>query len=149
MFLVLWVPGCFPDRYPVGPEESVTRRPQVSFISPFEGDYVQADSLDVIEIWFDMLMDESSVSEKFNLSLVVGDEPGTELNNINQMDQSKSEPDFLVLCRGDLGSFYSWDRGESWIFWGSLAEIAVKMLKIDPANASTIYALNDSILLKS
>jgi photosystem II stability/assembly factor-like uncharacterized protein len=144
-----WLYGCFPDRFPVSPEEYETRRPQVGFVVPANGDTVSYNTLNVLNIWFDELMDHNTIYNTVSLSLTTNDEAWTKVNFISHINQSQTKSNFLVMSRDAPGCFYSTDFGNTWIFQKSLAELNINSMHIDPVNSSIIYATTDSVILKS
>ena len=161
--------GCAPNRPPGDPEDLETRRPKVAYVLPplgssvpgeedtlstdvmlVSGDTLLAGSKqDTLQIWFDELMVESSIKEAFSLHMTITEEPWTILSSVNVLDLSPSNPDMLVVSRREKGALLSLDAGESWHFFRSLAGYRVTLLRIDPEDASTIYAEANSLLLKS
>jgi len=146
---LITIVGCFPDRQPVGPEESATRRPQVSHVVPFEGDLISSDSVEIINIWFDHLMDQNTIPNTISLSLTTSAEEWTNIDFINHLDQSRVTPQALAISRGQQGSFYSENNGTIWRFIPSLAEQVMNFIKFDPENAELLYAASDTSLLIS
>jgi hypothetical protein len=146
LILLYSISGCVKDRQPTNPQQYETRRPEIAFMIPVDGDNVSTDS---IVVYFDELMNEASVSEKFSVSLVVEDEPWRQLSSVAAMAQSQSSPSLLYMARRERGAFYSEDGGESWRFSMGLAQHVVSILRIDPENVSVIYAITDSGLMKS
>jgi len=150
MFLsVLNFPACYPDRFPVSPETYETRRPQVGFVFPQNGDTVSTDTLQSLSIWFDEIMEENTVSDRVLLSLATADEPWTGLNAVKYASPSLTASNYFVLNRENQGSFYSNDGGGSWNFFKPLAELTLNFLKIDPQNDNILYANSDLSLIKS
>lgn len=161
--------GCAPNRPPGDPEDLETRRPKVAYILPPLGSsvlgeedtlstdvmLVAGDSLldaskyDTLQAWFDELMDESSIEKAFSLYISVTEEPWAMLSSVSALDLSISNPDMLVVGRRERGALMSLDSGESWQFLRSLAGYRVTLLRIDPEDDSTIYAVANSLLLKS
>jgi len=148
-FAGLCLNGCFPERFPVSPEEYETRRPQVGFVIPANGDTVSAYTFNVLNIWFDEIMDENTIHNTVSLSLTTSDEAWTKVDFINHIDQSQTESNFLVMSRDARGCFYSADFGNIWIFMKSLAELNINSIHIDPVNPSLIYATMDSVIMQS
>ncbi len=166
VLITLMLVGCFPERHPTNPLQYETRRPQIAYFVPMRGVYIvdDGDSLlldpttpagepiaeaDAIQIWFDELMDQSSIGRAFRLTLAVQEAPWTRLGSVGAAAMSASDPHFLLVGLQKKGAFYSSDGGTSWKFLLSLAQRSVKFFQIDPTNPATIYADTDSTLLKS
>jgi photosystem II stability/assembly factor-like uncharacterized protein len=149
LIVSIYVLGCFPDRYPVTPEQYETRRPKIGYVIPSDGDSVTNNASLLIQVWFDELMNHQSVEQKFAMTLVSHEETWTQITSVKSLTQSKTEPNLLYLSRQNKGAFFSTDLGNSWRFLETLAEMRVNELNIDPTNSSIIYALTDSMLLKS
>ncbi len=147
ILVLLLITGCFPDRRPLEPIDIETRRPQIAYMIPEDGDSATAEIR--VEIWFDELMDISSIHRTYLMSLAMREEPWTTISSVSALDQSRTNPDLLFLGQRERGAFYSQDGGDSWIFVRGLAEYIVKIIRIDPENAATIFAASDSTLLKS
>jgi len=149
IFSILKFPACYPDRFPVSPEEYETRRPQVGFVLPQSGDSVATDTLQSLSIWFDEIMDENTVSSRVTLSLATSDEAWASLNAIKYAAPSLTAANYFVINREDQGSFYTDDGGSNWIFFKALAEYTLNFLKIDPHNENILFASSDLSILKS
>jgi len=146
LYMTFWGSGCFPDRQPVSPEESTTRRPQVSHVIPFEGEIRSSDSVEMVNIWFDHLMDQNTLDNTISLSLTTSAEEWTNLDFINHLDQSIVAPQNLAISRNDQGSFFSNSQGSIWRFVPSLAEQVLNFIKFDPENSEILYAASDTTL---
>ena len=149
ILIILNILSCFPDRFPVSPEEYTTRRPKVVYVTPIDGDSISNENFSSMTVWFDELMNTQSVENMFSLHIVVGQEPWSNISSVRTLAQSKSEPDLLYLGRQEKGAFYSSDRGHTWHFLESMAEYKINQIKIDPNSSSILYVLTDTLLLKS
>jgi photosystem II stability/assembly factor-like uncharacterized protein len=149
LLVVVTMSACSRNRFPVSPEAYETRRPQVGFVLPADGDTVSVDSLSTITIWFDELMNHGTMPETVTLSLTISGDAWESLNYMNHLSQSRTNADFLVASRDNPGSFYSTDQGNSWLFIKGLAERIIKFIVIDQNDASVLYAATNSELLKS
>ncbi len=143
----LFLNGCYPDRHPVSPQEYSTHRPDVLYKIPAEGDSVNTDMK--VELWFDGLMDLTSLEDAFSVSLTVADEPWNVITTALAADQSYSNSQKLFLSITNRGALYSDNNGMSWQFINSLANTQIRKFKIDPQNDALIYALTTSKILKS
>lgn len=158
--------GCFPDRHPTNPLEFETRRPQVAYFAPMAGAFIVDDSdsllldpktmqgemaskANSVQIWFDELMEQESISPAFELSLAVDEEAWTKIQSVAALAQSQDNPNFMLVGLRNRGALFSNDGGASWNFMNSLADRTIKFFQIDPQNSSSIYADTDSTLLKS
>ncbi len=139
--------GCYPDRHPVSPEEYNTRRPKIIYNIPATGDSVYQEMQ--VDTWFDWLMESTSVENAFSLSMIVAEEMWTTISTAATMDQSYSDPQKLYLALQKRGAFISENNGQDWKFISGLAEQRINEIKIDPQNITIIYALSDSLFLKS
>ncbi len=146
ILIIYSISGCVKDRQPTNPQQHETRRPKIAFLIPVDGDTVVTDS---IVVYFDELMNQATVSEKFSVSLVVDNEPWTRLASVAALAQSRTDPDLLFMARRERGAFFTENRGESWRFSPGLSQYIVSKLRIDPENASVIFAITDNGLMKS
>ena len=144
---VVILSGCYPERHPISPEDYAPRRPKVLYQIPAAYDSVER--LVDVEVWFDQLMNTASVEDAFSLSLVVADESWNAVTTASAMAQSLSEPQIMYLALQNKGAFLSDDGGQSWRFLEALAGEKINQFVIDPQNASTVYALKDTLILKS
>lgn len=146
LIFIYSISGCIKDRQPTNPQQYETRRPEIAYMIPADGDTVATDS---IVAYFDELMNQTSVNEKFSVSLVVDHEPWTQLTSVAALAQSKTNPGFFCMARRERGAFFSENGGESWKFAHELSPYTVFLLRVDPENESFIYAITDNGLMKS
>ena len=145
--MALMISGCFPDRRPLAPVESETRRPEIAYMKPVDGEQVSRET--DIELWFDELMDIPTIENAFGMSIVVEEEPWNHIQSVATLDQNPSDPSQLFLGRRERGALRSSDGGDTWQFVRALAAFTIGLVRFDPANASVIYVATDSVLLKS
>ena len=98
--LFLSMNGCFKDRQPTNPLQYETRRPDVAYVIPADGDTVSTDS---IIVYFDEKMDGATVEDALTVSLVVDNKPWTQLSSVAALAQSQSDPNLLFLSRRERG----------------------------------------------
>jgi len=146
--LVFSLTACAPDRHPYDPIEMETRRPGVSLILPAEGNVVSADT--AVNVYFDEIMDISSVERAFSLDLVLSEDSlWTNISDIASFDIANETSGKAVLTRGEKGGFFAESDGNGWGFARSLSSLKISKISFDPYDSSTLYALTDTSLIKS
>lgn len=143
--------SCFKDRFPVGPKEYETRRPEINYSIPSNDEHA-VDTLDKgqpIVVWFDELMDTTTLSQALTVQLIADDYPWESINSIAYLDQNVDNPDELYLARMEKGAFHTMDRGVSWNFVPGLAGYEVSIIKANPGNSAELFAAVDSGLVRS
>lgn len=143
--MILW--RCFPDRRPVDPIELETRRPEIAYTLPVNGDTIVTNS--VIEIWFDEIMNTTSLINSLSVDLSVAENQWAEISSVAALAQSIANPDLLFSALRDKGLFYSTNSGTSWRFQTSTAETKILFIQVDPVNPSLIYINTTQALMRS
>jgi len=145
LLMVYYLAGCFPNRAPTDPNFKAkdVRRPAVEHHVPLK-DATGVSRSTTITIWFDELMDETSVRDNFEVW------PDAQVDSIQTIAVALQEPDIMYVGRVSQGVFKSTDGGESWR-WMSVVtpRMTVRDLAIDPSNPEVVYAATDSGVFKS
>jgi len=150
VLLLMGVPvaqfGCFPDRVVTEPDYRGhdVRRPTIVYTVPLNG-AVDVDPGTKITVWFDELMDETTIPSNFFLW------PGVSLDSVQQVAFCPSNANVLYATRVREGIFTSEDGAETWRWLSSHPfDLPVVDLEISRQNTKLFYALTaDSGLFRS
>jgi photosystem II stability/assembly factor-like uncharacterized protein len=146
--LGLMCSGCFPERFPVAPENYENRRPQILYVQPEDGK-LNALPSDSIKIWFDELMNVESVVNSLSLELVktIDDETNEEwslVDTIASFAHSPSNPQLMFIGLGQKGAMQSTNGGERWTFLKSIAFARWIRAAYNPQNPLILLAVSSS-----
>lgn len=144
----LWVSGCFPERFPVAPENYENRRPRVAYVQPEDGRRDVRFS-DTVKIWFDEKMDAQSVRDFTTLELVktLDDESNDEWNVIDSIASfaaSVSSAQTMFVGLGEKGAMRSENGGERWSFLRALSSERILRAAYHPQNPAAMLVATAS-----
>lgn len=142
----LMLSSCFPERFPVAPENYENRRPSILYVQPEDGKR-NASTSDSLKIWFDELMDAESVTTSTTLELVktIDDETNEEwsvIDTVASFAQSPSNPQVLFVGLGEKGAMQSTNGGERWSFLRSLSSDRLIRAAYSPQNPSVLLVVS-------
>ncbi len=142
----LMLSSCFPERFPVAPENYENRRPNILYVQPEDGK-LNASPRDSLKIWFDELMDVQSVTTSTSLELVkaIDDETNQEwsaIDSVASFAQSPSNPQVLFVGLGEKGAMQSTNGGERWSFLRSLSSERLIRAAYSPQNPSVLLVVS-------
>lgn len=132
--------GCFPDRVPTDPDFEAldVRRPAVEHHVPLS-DATDVSRSTTITVWFDELMDETSVQNNFLVW------PSVKIDSIQVIAIDPNNPDILYAAKPGKGIFRSDDGAESWQ-WLTPASMRLPItdLVVSRGNSNLLYAATAS-----
>ena len=144
-FMAGLLAGCFRDRMVTEPDYAVldTRRPAVSYVVP-TGNALNVPTNPTIEVWFDGLMNETSVAANFGLY------PILQADSISAIAINPTNPDVLYAGKTGSGILKSVNGGKSWNWMTrSLPRLSVTDLAINPIDPQVVYAGTTTGVYKS
>ncbi len=138
--------GCFPERFPVAPENYENRRPQILYVQPEDGK-LNALPIDSIKIWFDELMDVQSVVNSTSLELVktIDDETNEEwsvIDTVASFAQSPSDAQRMFIGFGTKGAMQTTNGGEQWTFLKGISSERLIRAVYNPQNPAIVLVVS-------
>ena len=128
--------GCFPDRHVTDPgyEPQEARRPNAIHVVPIGG-AMTVPTKTTITVWFDELMNETSISANFGLY------PTVTADSISAIAFDPTNPEVIYAGKMNAGILKSTNGGKSWK-WAtrSLQRLTVTALAINPVDPQVVYA---------
>ncbi len=146
LFIVSYFIGCIPDRTVTDPdyEAEDVRRPAVEHHVPLS-DATGISRSTTISVWFDELMNESSVQNNFGLW------PSVKIESTKVIAVTPGNPDIMYTAKSGTGIFRSDDGADSWNWTtpGSM-KMVINDLIVSQSNSNLVYAATaDSGIYKS